>query len=171
MNSHRLATFQDIKTEVTNVKQAQSSVKARSGDQWTWMLSRKDPKVLPKVLARNRTQKWCVGITRRKVIELPIAARSKGTTTVESRKVPRKATAKGRATMKKSKANATDGCSREQTRSSIMDPRDYKARRFYIRREVELAKYGFSHDCEECRVAQVGAEVKPHSEGCCGGIR
>ena len=32
MNSHRLATFQDIKTEVTDVKQAQSAVKARSGD-------------------------------------------------------------------------------------------------------------------------------------------
>ena len=32
MNSHRLATFQEIKTEVTNVKQAQSAVKARSGD-------------------------------------------------------------------------------------------------------------------------------------------
>ena len=32
MNSHRLATFQDIKTVVTNVKQAQSAVKARSGD-------------------------------------------------------------------------------------------------------------------------------------------
>ena len=31
MNSHRLATFQDIKTEVTNVKQAQSAVKVRSG--------------------------------------------------------------------------------------------------------------------------------------------
>ena len=70
------------------------------------MLSREDPKVLPKVLARNRTQKKCVGIARRKVIELPIVARSKGTTTVESRKVPRKATAKGRATRKSSKANA-----------------------------------------------------------------
>ena len=32
MNSHRLAIFQDIKTEVTNVKQAQRAVKARSGD-------------------------------------------------------------------------------------------------------------------------------------------
>ena len=32
MNSHRLATFQDIKTEVTNVKQAQSAVMARKGD-------------------------------------------------------------------------------------------------------------------------------------------
>ena len=26
----------------------------------------------------------------------------------------------------------------------VSDPGDYKARRFYIRREVELAKYGFS---------------------------
>ena len=32
MNWHRLATFQEIKTEVTNVKQAKSAVKARSGD-------------------------------------------------------------------------------------------------------------------------------------------
>ena len=32
INSHRLATFKDMKTEVTNVKQAQSAVKARSGD-------------------------------------------------------------------------------------------------------------------------------------------
>ena len=32
INSHRLATFQDIKTEVTNVKQAQSTVMAWTGD-------------------------------------------------------------------------------------------------------------------------------------------
>ena len=32
MNSHRLATFQDINTNVTNVKQAQSAVMATSGD-------------------------------------------------------------------------------------------------------------------------------------------
>ena len=53
----------------------------------------------------------------------------------------------------------------------FMEPRDYKARRFCIRREVELAKYGFSYDCEGCRVAQVGAEAKPHSEGCRERIR
>ena len=47
----------------------------------------------------------------------------------------------------------------------VMEPRDYKARRFYIWREVELAKYGFSDVFEGCRVAQVGAEAKPHSEG------
>ena len=53
----------------------------------------------------------------------------------------------------------------------VMEPRDYNVRRFYIRREVELAKYGFSDDCEGCRVAQVGAEAKPHSEGCRERIR
>ena len=53
----------------------------------------------------------------------------------------------------------------------VMGPRDFKARRCYIRREVELAKYGFSDGCEGCRVAQVGAEAKPHSEGCRERIR
>ena len=53
----------------------------------------------------------------------------------------------------------------------VMEPRDYKARRFYIRREVELAKCGFSAACEGCRVAQEGAESKPHSEGCRERIR
>ena len=52
----------------------------------------------------------------------------------------------------------------------VMEQRDFKARRFYIRREVELAKYGFFDDCEGC-VAQVGAEAKPHSEGCRERIR
>ena len=32
MNSHRLTTFQNIKTQVTNVKQAQSAVVAKTGD-------------------------------------------------------------------------------------------------------------------------------------------
>ena len=32
MNSHRSATFQDIKTEVTKLKQAQSAMMARPGD-------------------------------------------------------------------------------------------------------------------------------------------
>ena len=48
----------------------------------------------------------------------------------------------------------------------VMEPRDYKARRSHMRREVELAKYGFSDYCEGRRLAQVGAEAKPHSEGC-----
>ena len=54
---------------------------------------------------------------------------------------------------------------------SVLEPRGYKARRFYIQREVELAKYGFSDDCEGCRVAQLGAEAKPHIEGCRDRIR
>ena len=53
----------------------------------------------------------------------------------------------------------------------VMEPRDYKARRFHIRRDVELAKYGFAEDCEGFRVAQSGAEAKPHSGGCCERIR
>ena len=39
----------------------------------------------------------------------------------------------------------------------VMEPRDHKARRFYIRREVELAKYGFSDDCEDAVWRRVGA--------------
>ena len=39
------------------------------------MPSRKDPRVLPKVLARSRTQRSCVGIARRRVIERPNVVR------------------------------------------------------------------------------------------------
>ena len=53
----------------------------------------------------------------------------------------------------------------------VVEPRDYKARRFYIQREVELAMFGCSDDCEGCRVAQVGAEATLHSEGCRERIR
>ena len=97
MNSHKLATFQENKTEVTNVKQ----VMARTGDEMDVdAFTKKDrPKVLPKALARARTQKWCVGTAGRKVIELPLVAKNKGTTT--------KATAKGKATRKCSKASAS----------------------------------------------------------------
>ena len=35
----------------------------------------------------------------------------------------------------------------------VMDPRDYKVRRFFFRREVELSKCRFFHDCEGCRAA------------------
>ena len=48
----------------------------------------------------------------------------------------------------------------------VMEPREHKARRFYIWREVQPAKYGFSDDSEGCRVAQSGAEAKLHGEGC-----
>ena len=36
---------------------------------------------------------------------------------------------------------------------------------------MKLAKYGFSDDCEGCRVAQMGAEATPHCEGCRERIR
>ena len=103
MNSHRSATFQDIKTEVTAVKQAQSAVMARTGDAMDVDAFTKGSKGAAKVLGRSRTQRTA----RRMVIELPIVARCKGTATVEGRKETRKATTKGRATRQRSKANAT----------------------------------------------------------------
>ena len=49
----------------------------------------------------------------------------------------------------------------------VMEPREDKARWFCIRREVELAKRGFSKDCEGCRVAALGDEVaRPHGKEC-----
>ena len=41
----------------------------------------------------------------------------------------------------------------------IMELREGKARWFHIMRGVELAKCGFSKDCEGCRVAASGDEV------------
>ena len=48
-----------------------------------------------------------------------------------------------------------------------MEPREDKARWFCIRREVELAKCGFSKDCDGCRVAVSGDEVvRSHGKEC-----
>ena len=50
---------------------------------------------------------------------------------------------------------------------TVMEPREDKARWFCSRREVELAKCGFSKDCEGCRVAASGDEVsRPHGKEC-----
>ena len=54
----------------------------------------------------------------------------------------------------------------------VMEPREDKARWFCIRRDVELAKCGFSKDCEGCRVAASGDEVtRPHGKECRERIR
>ena len=42
-----------------------------------------------------------------------------------------------------------------------MEPREGKARWFCINREMKLAKCRFSVDCEGCRVAASGDEVRP----------
>ena len=53
-----------------------------------------------------------------------------------------------------------------------MEPRVDKARWFCVKREVELAKCGFSRDFEGCRVAASGDEVsRPHGEECRERIR
>ena len=54
----------------------------------------------------------------------------------------------------------------------VMELREDKARWFRIKREVELAKCGFSKDCEGCRVAASGDEVsRPHGKECRERIR
>ena len=55
---------------------------------------------------------------------------------------------------------------------TVMEAREDKARWFCIRREVELAKCGFSVECEGCRVAASGDEVsRPHGKECRERIR
>ena len=47
----------------------------------------------------------------------------------------------------------------------VVEIREYRSRRFYIGREVEPAKCGYSENCDGCNAAQMGTESKPHSEG------
>ena len=54
-----------------------------------------------------------------------------------------------------------------QMTGTVMEPREDKARWFRIKREAELAKCGFSMDCEGCRVAASGDEVlRLHGKEC-----
>ena len=57
-------------------------------------------------------------------------------------------------------------CSRSNTDQPLhtWSQRQYRGRRFHVRREVELVKFGYSDVCEGCLVAQLGAEAKPHRE-------
>ena len=55
---------------------------------------------------------------------------------------------------------------------TVMEPSEDKARWFCIKREAELAKCGFSKDCEGCRAAASGDEVsRPHGKECRARIR
>ena len=36
---------------------------------------------------------------------------------------------------------------------------------------MELVKFGYAENCDGCNAAQLGAEAKPHSEGCRERIR
>ena len=78
MNSHRLATFQDIKTEVTNVKQAQTAVKARSGDAMDVDAFTKGSKGASKGSGKKQDLGRSVLVLReeRSSTELPIVSRS-----------------------------------------------------------------------------------------------
>ena len=61
------------------------------------MLSRKDPRVLPKILTRTRTQKQCVGIARSRVIELPIVAKKQRDNDSGKSKGSKKGDSKGKS--------------------------------------------------------------------------
>ena len=76
MNSHRLATFQDIRTEVKNVKQAQSAAKARSGDAMDVDVFTKGSKGASKGSGKKQDSEIVCWNCK-----FPIIARSKGTTT------------------------------------------------------------------------------------------
>ena len=65
------------------------------------MPSRQDPRVLPKVSERTRTQRSCAGTARKKAIELAIAARNRKTTTEDGRRVRRKGDSEGKGNKKK----------------------------------------------------------------------
>ena len=85
MNSHRSATFQDIKTEVTKLKQAQSAMMARPGDAMDVDAFTKGSKGVPKGSGKKQDSEE----VSRRVIELPNVTRSRRTTKVDSREVPR----------------------------------------------------------------------------------
>ena len=74
-------------------------------------------------------------------------------------------------TLQDATVNAACGASVQVT-GKVMEPREDKARWFCIRRDVELAKCGFSKDCEGCRVEASGDEVsRRHGEECRQRIR
>ena len=59
------------------------------------------------------------------------------------------------------------GVASVRSTKTVVEPREDKARWFRGRREVELAKCGFSRDCEGCRLAAFGDEVlRPHGKEC-----
>ena len=79
----------------------------RRATRWMRMPSRRSlPKMLPKVPEWSR-RKSCFGTERRRAIELAIAARNRRTTTKDSRRVRRQATAKARTTRRSSKGSST----------------------------------------------------------------
>ena len=53
----------------------------------------------------------------------------------------------------------------------VVEAREDRVRQSYTNREAELVRYGDSGDCDGCNAAQLGAEAKPHSEGCWERVR
>ena len=107
MNSHRLATFQDIKTEVTNVKQAQSAVKARSGDAMDVGAFTKGSKGASKGSGKKQDSEVVCWHCEKKGHRASDCRKKERDNDSGKQKGSKKGDSKGRATRKRSKANAT----------------------------------------------------------------
>ncbi len=45
-------------------------------------------------------------------------------------------------------------------------PGHSEARRAYIRKDVELVRYGYTTGCQGCRAARLNSRAQPHNEQC-----
>ena len=86
MNSHRLRTFQDIKTEVTNIKPAQSAVMARSHDAMDVDAFVQGSKGASKGFGTKQDSESVLVLREEGSSSIRLAQEEKRTTTVESRK-------------------------------------------------------------------------------------
>ena len=122
MNSPRFATFQDVKTEVTNVKQAQSAVKARSDEKMDVESCTKGSKVASKGLGKKQDSEVVCWYCEKKGHRSSDCRTKQRDNDSGKSKGSKKATANGRATRKSSKANATS-VARHVTFQRIADPK------------------------------------------------
>ena len=107
---------------MTNVKQAQRAVTARTGDAMDVdAFTKGSSKGAPKGCGKHKDSE-VVCWSRRRATELPTAARNRRTTTKDSRSVRRKATAKEKAVRRSSRASATS-VARQVTCRKIANPK------------------------------------------------
>ena len=93
MNSQRLTTFQDIKTEVTNVKQAPNAVMAKT-------CSKGSSKGASKGAGNGKDSEVMCWYCEKKDIQLPIAASNRRTSTKGQSKGSKKGDSKGKGNKK-----------------------------------------------------------------------
>ena len=111
MNAHRSTTLLDVEAEVTNVKQAQSAVMTKAGDEIEAGLVREGiakRNFLPKVREKARTPRSIAGSAGERPPSVRMPQETKKVAAKESRRVRREETAKAPEKARKcSKANAS----------------------------------------------------------------